>query len=677
MKPGELVVARMSGGITIVKLLSVEASRAKVSLRRNKEARLPVDRILIETGVVVTEDDAAEEFRQESDTLASDIDMTELWEVYREEAEAVSLDDLAELYWGAEPEATQKVALLIHLEGNNLHFISDKKGFLPRTEEAVQEILARRKRDAENSRDAQELVAHLSQSKLPDEITPHQRTLLEHIRGFAIHGDNYTRDAIVKTLLEDMEGARGDLQRLSFDLLVRVGTFSPDEPLELERGNIVEAFTDEALEEAAHIDPASVLQDQNRQDLTGLPTVTIDDAGTEDKDDALSLEEVISEDGTTLYHIGIHITDAGALIPQGSVLDQEADRRMVTLYMPERKVPMLPLDVSNAKGSLEPGETRAALSLMLRISESGEIVDWETVPSIIRSDAALSYEESDAAIATPEHPWHNMLSSMHPVSKAIRERREQAGAINFDRPEMLIKASPDGDVSIKIVPRSTPARQMVTEFMVLCNTMLAEFCRREEIPASYRSQTPPDFSDLYADLPPGTEVVDGPLKSYLMIRRMAPADIGTNPAPHGGLGVSAYIQATSPLRRYPDLVMQRQISQFLKTGQPLYSTEEMTSVAGRADVQLREISRIEEDRKRYWFLKSLRDRIADENAEADFMEAIVLENQQGRSAQLELVDFPYRIRVQLPNSVNPGETVTLQLYGVDLWRRMGHFVHVP
>ena len=190
--------------------------------------------------------------------------------------------------------------------------------------------------------------------------------------------------------------------------------------------------------------------------------------------------------------LGIHITDAGALIPKGSVLDQEANRRMATLYMPERKVPMLPLDVSNAKGSLEPEETRATLSLMVQVSESGEILDWEAVPSIIKSNAALSYDESDHAIETPEHQWHDMLSSLHRVAQAIRIRREEAGAINLDRPEMLIKASPDGEASVRAVPRTTPARQMVTELMVLCNSLLAEFCRREDIPASYRSQTAPD-----------------------------------------------------------------------------------------------------------------------------------------------------------------------------------------
>ena len=97
----------------------------------------------------------------------------------------------------------------------------------------------------------------------------------------------------------------------------------------------------------------------------------------------------------------------------------------------------------------------------------------------------------------------------------------------------------------------------------------------------------PTSASLARDLPPGVQIGDdGPLRQYLMLRRFAPAQSGNTAAPHGGLGVQAYIQATSPLRRYPDMVMQRQITHYLSTGEPLYSVEDITSVAGRADVQL-------------------------------------------------------------------------------------------
>ena len=241
---------------------------------------------------------------------------------------------------------------------------------------------------------------------------------------------------------------------------------------------------------------------------------------------------------------------------------------------------------------------------------------------------------------------------------------------------MNISVGPDGRPDVRVIPRSTPSRQTVTEFMILCNSLMAEFCRDREIPAAYRSQKSPDLTDLGSDLPPGVDLGSGALRWYAIIRRLTPAEIGTSPAPHGGLGVPVYIQATSPLRRYPDLVMQRQISQYLNTGEPLYKTDEVSSVAQRADVQLRELSRIEEDRRRYWFLKYLKLGI-DDGSLSELFPATVLENQPNRSAMLDLVDYPFRIRASLPNEVLPGEVVTLRLHGVDLWQRLGQFVHVP
>jgi exoribonuclease-2 len=140
--------------------------------------------------------------------------------------------------------------------------------------------------------------------------------------------------------------------------------------------------------------------------------------------------------------------------------------------------------------------------------------------------------------------------------------------------------------------------------------------------------------------------------------------------------VPAYIQASSPLRRYPDLVVQRQISHFLETGEHLYDEEAIASVAQRADVQIRELGRLEEQRRTYWLLKYLdrQRRELEEMGEESLFDAMVLENAQNRSGSLELNDYPFRVRAALPSTAAPGETVTLRLHGVDLWRRVGQFV---
>ena len=677
MKPGELVAARMSGGIAVARVVEVDASRVRVAVRRKREARLPSERIILSTQIVVSDEEELAAFRERAELLAADMDLADLWEVVCDEQTAFTPDDLADLYWGADADAAQRIALLICVDKDDLHFESGKSGYTPRPPAAVEETLARRRRRAQNAADADALADALTDGSLPPALTPHQQMLMESIRDYAVFGDDYTRSAAVKALLNKMERKMGNLQRLAFETLVDIGEFAPDEPLELRRESIATAFSDEALAAANAITDATLLAEPHRLDLTAAPIVTIDDAGTADKDDALSLDRTDeSHNGSAVYRLGVHITDAGALIPPHSALDDEANRRMATLYIPDGAIPMLPNAVSHGKGSLESGELRAALSLLVRISADGEVLEFAVKPSVIRSEAALSYDDADAAIADPEHPYNAMLADLQTLTQALKRRREANGAVNIDRPEMQVKAHSPDDIEVRVIERATPARQMVAECMVLCNSLLAAFCRDNAIPAAYRSQPAPDLSDIGADLPPGVDLSDGPLRWHLMMRRFAPADISAAAAPHNGLGVAAYIQATSPLRRYPDMVMQRQISHFLSAGEPLYSDEEIASVAARADVQLRALGKLEAQRKQYWFLKFLKQSLS-KDADAPHMDAIALENQPRRSALLELVDYPFRVRAQLPNAINPGERVELQISGVDLWARRASFVHIP
>lgn len=677
MKPGELVAARMSGGIAVVRVVEVDASRVRVAVRRKREARLPAERIILSTQIIVSDEEELAAFRERAELLAADMDLADLWEVVCDEQTALTPDDLAELYWGSDADAAQRVALLICIDKDDLRFEGGKSGYTPRPPAAVEETLARRRRRAQNAADADALAAALTDGSLPPALTPRQQMLMDSIRDYAVFGDDYTRSATVKALLNKMERKMGNLQRLAFETLVAIGEFAPDEPLELRRESVATAFTTEALAAADAITDAALLAEPNRLDLTATPIVTIDDAGTADKDDALSLERTDeSHNGAAIYRLGVHITDAGALIPPQSALDDEANRRMSTLYIPDGAIPMLPNAVSHAKGSLESGETRAALSLLARLAADGEVLEFVVKPSVIRSEAALSYDDADAAIAEPAHPYNAMLADLQTLTQALKRRRQANGAVNIDRPEMQVKVRAPDDIEVRVIERATPARQMVAECMVLCNSLLAAFCRDNAVPAAYRSQPAPDLSDIGADLPPGVDIGDGPLRWHLMMRRFAPADISAAAAPHNGLGVAAYIQATSPLRRYPDMVMQRQISHFLSAGAPLYSDEEIASVAARADIQLRALGKLEAQRKQYWFLKFLKQSMP-QDAEGPHMDAVVLENQPRRSALLELADYPFRVRAQLPNAINPGERVQLQLSGVDLWARRASFVHIP
>ncbi len=677
--PTEVVVARLSNGLSLHRCISQASTddKIRILIGRNKQANIPKNRILMFTGITTRSEEELRQLQNDCESLASDLDLSEIWEITRDEPIPISLDSLAELYWTQSPTIIQKVSLLLHIDRNSTYFLTDGDSYLPRDQSSVQEIQRRQQLDTKQAHEETLLIEHLQQDCLPKPLTNYQSDLLQHLKGYVIYGEDYTRSTLAKKLVQQIEQRARDLQQISFNILVKVGMFSPDEPLELEQAKIHKHFTADILDEASGINVSQILAREHRTDLSAIRTITIDNAKTQDMDDALSLEIEAPEnnkpDSTRIYRLGIHISDVGALVKPNSLLDIEADYRMATVYLPEIKIPMFPSGLSDKAASLSPGQPRGAVSLIVRIDENGEILNWEIFPSIIRSHVALSYEDADQIITDSTHPDHNILSILNLLAIALEKKREQKGAINIDRPEILLTSIESDKVSMRIIENPTPSRKLVREFMILCNHLMASFCEQQKLPAAYRSQDAFDISDIPKD------PKHGPLWRHLVIRRLQPANIGTTPRPHAGLGVTSYTQVTSPIRRYPDLIMQRQISSLLNSNQALYSSEEIASVAHRADVQLRELGKLEEARKHYWLLKYMKQNLLNkqDGHPSDIFTAIVLDNQTTRLALMELLEYPIRVKVELPPKCEPGDTVALQLQGVDLWQRACQFVYLP
>ncbi len=667
MKPGDVLLIQLDAGPRLVRLIEPAGNRLRIAIGRNREARLPQSRVIHETGANVTGFEAVEELRQQAEAALSDLDLEEVWDVVCDDGDALTLSDIGELYLGDEPSVQLTVAVLLYLLDDDLLFVRDGTHFLPRDRDTVATMIERRQRRQQRTADAEKLTSAFRDGSLPEALTEYQSEILGQVRGFVLHGDDYARANFVKGFLENAGVRARDLQRAAFETLVVLGTMDADEHLALEREDIVAEFPEQVLAEAAAVDQLRLLSDQDRVDFTGLLTITIDDFDTRDRDDALSIEPL----DCGAHRVGIHITDAGALIEAGSALDVEADRRMSSLYLPEQTINMLPPTVSAGSGSLNPGEIRAAVSVIVDLTDDGTVSNWKAVKSAIRSDHALAYEEADSAIANPSHPLHLKLSELHRLGKSLRAARNTKGALSLDRDELSVKADACGEITVRVVPRVAPARSLIEEFMVLCNSILATYCVENDLPAPFRSQALPDMSDIM------TQVPEGALRTFLMIRRLTAATVSIKPGLHGGLGVDAYTQATSPLRRYSDLLVQRQISHHLRTNQTPYDGEAVTSVAHRADMQVRQIARIENNRRVYFFLKWLDTRRQGTEAMGcdAVHQAIVLENSGRRAALLEMAEWPFRTRAALPGSVSTGESVTLQFHGVDLWRRTAQFTY--
>ena len=663
-KFGEIIIARLSKEAKIVRFIDESDGLTTLAIGRNKQAKLPRNRIIFATGMVTKDMSSVDCFRVGAVDIAATIDLAPVWGLVGEDRSRLSLLEISELHFEGPPTPIQVAAIALHLDKGNKFFVYKTDGYFPRTPTEVDEIQRKLRREAEVAEAATTLMAALVDGRLPVPMSEDHAGMIEHLKQFVIYGEEYPRSHVAHSLLGKVSVGNINLEKRAFDLLVGVGVFSEDEPLEVCRAEIQDFFDTDVLDEARGIKLPAQIMESHRLDLTNLEVFTIDNADTCDRDDGISLE--IIDEG---YRIGIHIADAGALIPMGGPVDIEADRRMASLYLPERTIHMLPSDFIVRIGSIDPGKNRYAVSVLVMVGSTGDVEGYEVVPSIVRSRSAISYEEANDAIRNPLSQMHGIMVSLSSIAQALGAKREEQGAININRTEMEVSVTDSGDPKVAVRNRTTPGQILVAEMMILGNSLLADFCKLHDIPVSYRSQFPLDLSMLTSA---AADKLSGPLDRFMITKRLSPAGVSVVPSPHAGLGVSAYIQATSPLRRYPDLVMQRQIGHYILTGNALYDVTNIGAVAQRGEEQLREINRVEESRKRYWFLKYL----MQTRLGTEFM-ATVLENEPYRYALVELDEYPFRTRVELPRLVDPGSYIRLKLAGVELWTRQAQFIHQP
>jgi ribonuclease R len=339
-----------------------------------------------------------------------------------------------------------------------------------------------------------------------------------------------------------------------------------------------------AADLVAHADMDRAAELSRRRDLRQLTVLTIDPVEARDCDDAVSLEAL----PTGEQRLGVHIADVAHYVPRGGEIDRQARHRGTSVYLLDHVVHMLPAALASRVSTLAPEEDRLAVSTFLDIDGGGRVVDRSFFLSVIRSDARLTYEEAQAAIdGTPgagsATPHAELLSEMADLSQRLRARRLDRGAIDFDLSEATVEMGSDGiPVGLGTALRQ-PSHQLVEEFMLAANEAVAEESAEREIPVLYRVHDPPDpdklelfrtlAGSLGQRLPPSKEVRsaqlqrtleamegrrDFPLLSQLLLRAMMRARYAPSSSTgHFGLASDRYLHFTSPIRRYPDLVVHR------------------------------------------------------------------------------------------------------------------------
>lgn len=518
--------------------------------------------------------------------LQEEVRVKDLWELIRDEDEQFDYAYLAQLCFGEDISDAHVSALVRALFHDRLYFKLKEGNFLPNSAERVEQILIQREEEALReerlSQGSAWLKEALGKGQPPE--SPYREVAVALLKDLALHGTEAQgfkdgKELLARAGITDIAEAR--------KILVRLGIWDEDENLDLLRLDIRNSFDEALLRESERMAARELLL-QGHEDLRDLAIMTIDGPKTRDFDDALSLE--IQEDALTL---GIHITDvAGAFSPE-HILDQEAAQRGSSLYLPQLQIPMIPPELSQGMLSLKQDCDRRAFSLMARFDRYGNLLETRLIPSVIRVKHQLTYDEvNDRFQEDPE------LAEMYRLTQTMHQKRIEQGALVLSLPEASIRTDADGSVSVLMLEQESPSRMIVAEFMIFYNWMIATFCHDNNIPTLYRCQEEP------------LERVDPEGKDPLYFvfeqrRKLQPLMIGTQPAPHRGLGLDVYTNASSPIRRYLDLVVQRQIRDFLLTGKPHYTEEELEEIRMTVGPLLKSLERVRLNRTRYWLQKYL------------------------------------------------------------------------
>jgi exoribonuclease-2 len=585
--------------------------------------------------------------RQISEKVAarqSEVDVELLWQSLGGKQREMEPTELAELFFAeTTPEAAS--AVFRALSQDNLFFKRKGVQFLPRTEEQISAEVTRRQRQRQREEfreHATKLVEQLlkKDAEIPEEAS----AIIDRIQNWL----RYRTGDEIGILLEETVGA-GKARDTAYDILLRAGRVDPSIDRFLVAAGIDADFPPQLIEAADRLSPydhvSSDLEDAryracaSRLEYQDVAAFTIDDEDTMEVDDALTLQHQGNE-----IVVGIHIADVSAFVAKDDVLDAEASRRSSTIYLPSMSVRMFPERLSTDLASFRAGAFRPAYTVEVRFDLQGNRTGYRIALSTINVQTRLSYDEADLAIESDE-----ALRTLLQIARQLQDARSKRGAITFRRPELKIRVHGEEIKIAKINPNS-PSRFVVSEMMILANGLSADFASVNNVPVIYRTQEPRE----------ALAVEDKPLVEALAFDRLRKtfkrSRLSLTPGLHSGLGLNAYTQASSPIRRYADLVTQRQFTAMLSGGTMPYAREELLNILATAETAEQEIRAIEDRSTNYWLLRYLAGYKKEEA-----LSAVVLD----QKGNIELEDYYLRSKISGPGKQQPGDTITVRIETID------------
>ncbi len=632
-------------------VMQLKNLRLKLLTENNREVNLSAGRLSHVTweGLDVS---ASREFlvrelkriSQRRRELAQTLDIEELWELLHEDGDPIDIPTMTALCFDPPVTPDHESAVIRAFFNDKLYFKFGKDQLTPNAPEQIQ-LKLKQIREAEvRERLIDKGVVWIKGMDQATAIELPDSEILTILIDYYIHEKESNTAADARTILSR---AGMESPQQIFNIMVKAGIWQKDENIDLIRLDIPTCFPEPVMERADRLilNHDDFTQDPRRKDLTDVPLITIDGQSTLDYDDALSLQK--NEDGG--YLLGIHIIDVGFYIKHDDVIDRDARSRASSIYMPDDKIPMLPPNLSEDLCSLREGETRPGISTLVRLNRFFEIIDYEVTPSIIKVHHQMTYTEANM-LNGEDDP----ITTLHKIATVLREKRMKAGAVQITLPEVNLWVEENGEIGISRIDRENPSRMLVSEMMILANTLMAEFIAAHDTPAVFRSQPDPKqrlFQGVETSL----------FLNCMQRKQLNRAVTGTSPEHHSGLGVKAYATATSPIRRYVDLLTQRQIRGILGY-EPAYTRDELESMLQVLDIPMANTGKAQFQRRRYWLLKYL------EGMKGATHEALVLDS---RRDFFTILIKEFMLEWRLPSGgmkLKPGDLIQVTIQHADARR---------
>jgi len=574
------------------------------------------------------------------------------WEILIEDSQVTSPNDLANLLFSEISTVTSYASYCL-LSNDKIYFKQKGDLYEPRSSSQVSELKHQAIAAAQRAKLIEEFQQKLTTKLSGGEVvwTTSDRSRLDCLERYALYGDETSDKAAAQELLSFVKRSKNE--QSAFQMLVDLGIWSEHENLNLLRSQIPIRFANELLAAAQECFTSPIPDNMGdlRRDLTHLHVYTIDDISTTEIDDGLSIETLA--DGSK--RIWIHIADPTRWLDPESPLDKDARKRGTSVYLPTGVIPMFPIDLAAGPMSLIENKVCHAMSFAVDLDEVGAIVNYQIMASLVKPNYRLTYEDVEEML---QLGVEDDLDRLADFARLRKKWRVDQGAIEIHLPDTSVKVdSKNGDRLTLELMEDTFSRQLVAEMMILAGEVAAKFAQTNNIPIPYRYQEQPELPPLDTLM----QLPSGPVREFAICRCMTKGSLGLYASRHSGLGLDAYAQVTSPIRRYSDLLAHWQIKAFLREEPLPFTAEMLTGILQAIDPAIWDANQVEKQSVRYWSLEYLR-----RNKDVVW-EALMLDwlRENEKLALVLIEDLGLKLPMRITRQIQVGDNLRIKTGEVD------------